>query len=114
MQKIRIPFFILITVVMAVFNDCYGQAGDEEETVEVACLPKPQNKKVLKLYLNSKDRKKTFKERYKMLKDALEIDEQINEQRSLADKRDSLSERIAEIEGTVQRAKSGYELSDLL
>lgn len=75
MQKIRIPFFILITVVMAVFNDCYGQAGDEEETVEVACLPKPQNKKVLKLYLNSKDRKKTFKERYKMLKDALEIDE---------------------------------------
>lgn len=46
--------------------------------------------------------------------DALEIDEQINEQRSLADKRDSLSERIAEIEGTVQRAKSGYELSDLL
>ena len=45
---------------------------------------------------------------------ALELDEQINEQRSIADKRDSLSERIAEIEGTVQRAKDGYELSDLL
>ena len=68
-------FLIVIAVIYSVINVCYGQEGEDEESVDVACLNKPQNKKVLKLLQNSSDRKKTFKERYKMLKDALEINE---------------------------------------
>ena len=71
----KFSFLIVIAVLYSVINVCYGQEGEDEESVDVACLNKPQNKKVLKLLQNSSDRKKTFKERYKMLKDALEINE---------------------------------------
>lgn len=75
MQMLRFSFLLVIAVFYTVSHTCYGQEGADDETVDAACLSKPQNKKVLKLFQNSKDRNKTYKERYKMLKDALEIDE---------------------------------------
>ena len=44
----------------------------------------------------------------------LEIQQQLEDQQRIADKRDELSEKIADIEGAIERAKDGHELSDLL
>ena len=54
----KFSFLIVIAVIYSVINVCYGQEGEDEESVDVACLNKPQNKKVLKLLQNSSDRKK--------------------------------------------------------
>jgi len=54
---------------------CQSDYADEEE-VEEACMPKPINKKINKLLQNAKDRGKSYKEQTKLLREALEIDEQ--------------------------------------
>lgn len=52
-------------------------AQEEEEEVDPECVLVPVDKKVLKLYEQSKDRKKyEYKQRMRFLKDALELDEE--------------------------------------
>lgn len=73
MTRFKILLVLTIFIVQPAIGFCQD---DEEEEVDEACLPEPRDKKVLKLYEGSKDRKKPYKERYKMLKDAVEIDDQ--------------------------------------
>lgn len=68
------------TLTLLLFALCFSAASfaqDDEKEEDPACMEKPQNKKVLKLFNQGTDRKKgDEKSRYKALKDALELDEQ--------------------------------------
>ncbi len=75
LKMIRINLLLILALTAIQPAVSFAQEDDEEE-VDEACLPEPKNKKVLKLYESSKDRKHSYKERYKMLKDALDIDDQ--------------------------------------
>ena len=74
MRMTRIAFLLALVHLLCAMKLGVCQSNDDSE--DEACLAVPLNKKVNKLYQNAKDRGKSYKEQTKLLRDALEIDDQ--------------------------------------
>ena len=74
MRMTRIAFLLALVHLLCAMKLGVCQPNDDSE--DEACLAVPLNKKVNKLYQNAKDRGKSYKEQTKLLRDALEIDDQ--------------------------------------
>lgn len=91
----------------------------EEPTIDDWLAERPGyvdlNKKLSQAEAIQNDRRQALADHEHLLKlDAVDIQQQIEQQRSIAAKRDALSEQIAGIEHDIEAAKAGHELSEAL